>query len=192
MASMNEDLLIIERVLAEDHEAFRELVEKYQNLVYRVCLNVLSIPAQAEEISQDVFVSAFRGLPSYDGSRASFSTWLITIARNKSINAGKKLAPISMEEAPEQATRSRDQPDRMAERSEAMQALDRALGQLPPDRRRAIVLAEIEGLPHEEIALIESVAPGTIKSRVSRARQFLRAALSRPKPITKSTNSAGL
>jgi RNA polymerase sigma-70 factor (ECF subfamily) len=128
-----------------------------------------------EDIAQEVFLAAYKKLPSFDPARSSFSTWLFTIARNKSINVMKKRKILSVSNPPENPDCS--EPGDSLIRNELFVKLDRALKSLSPKHRRALILSEFEALPYEQIAQIEGVRIGTIKSRINRAKHNLKSAL---------------
>ncbi len=171
---MTDDQPIIEKILAGEREVFRLLVERYEDAIMRISYHILHDRHAAEDVCQDVFVSAYRRLASFDGRKGKFSTWLYAIARNASINAGKKRRPAPAGDWVD----DRGAEDREVEGAEIRRALDAALAELPEERRRAFVFAEIEGMPLAEVAAIEGVAEGTIKSRLGRAREALRTKLS--------------
>ena len=98
---MPEDSDIVKHVLNGDVDSFRILVERYQRPVLSMIRRLIWDSHRCEEISQDVFVTAFRKLSTFDPARSQFSTWLFTIARNMSINALKKKLPIPVEHLPE-------------------------------------------------------------------------------------------
>lgn len=179
---MDGDWTSIERVLAGDVEAFRGLVERHQRRVNGFIQNLVRHGPDAEDLVQEVFVAAFRKLDSFDAKRSQFSTWLLTIARNQCLNHLKR-SSISTVVSPEFDIESQTtQPLDEVLSGELHARLDAALGLLPLEQRTAFVLAEIQELPHAEIALIEEVEVGTIKSRVSRAKQRLREILSELNP----------
>jgi RNA polymerase sigma-70 factor (ECF subfamily) len=128
-----------------------------------------------EDIAQEVFLAAYKKLPSFDPARSSFSTWLFTITRNKSINIIKKRTIPPVSNPPENPDFS--EPADSLVRDELFIKLDQALTSLKPGHRRALVMAEFENLPYEQIAQIERVRIGTIKSRINRAKHKLRSAL---------------
>ncbi len=167
----------IAQVLQGDREAFRGLVEAYQNTVVRVCRSILGDHGRAEDLAQETFVTAYRKMDQFDSSKGTFAVWLFTIARRACINASKKSVAIPITELPEQAGSPREMPDQHASRSETFQALDEALATLSEEHRRAFVFAEVEELPYAEIAQIEQIAVGTVKSRVSRAKHVLQGLL---------------
>lgn len=174
---------MIERVLAGDVEAFRELVEQHQRRVFGFVRNLVRHAPDAEDLVQEVFVAAFRKLDSFDAERSQFSTWLLTIARNRCLNHLRRssVATISSTEFDVEA-RTTPPVDTLLSH-ELHARLDAALYLLPLEQRTAFVLAEIQELPYAEIALIEEVELGTIKSRVSRAKQRLREELSDLDPV---------
>jgi RNA polymerase sigma-70 factor (ECF subfamily) len=172
---MPEDSDIIKRVLNGDVDSFRILVERYQRPVLSMIRRLIWDSHRCEEISQDVFVTAFQKLSTFDPERSKFSTWLFTIARNMSINALKKKTPIPVEHLPE-ILDSRNPSHDLSDKEIFMQ-LDETLKALPGKLRRAFVLAEIEQMPYEEIARIEGARLGTIKSRINRARARIYAAM---------------
>ncbi|UCE49110.1 MAG: sigma-70 family RNA polymerase sigma factor [Phycisphaerales bacterium] len=172
---MTQDIEVIRRVLQGDAESFRFLVERYERPIVRMIKNVTGDMEGCEDIAQDVFFTAYRKLSSFDPACSNFSTWLFTIARNRSINASKKKRPRSMVKLPEST--NRDNPGDEIAKEEFFERLDMALQALPSAQRRAFVLAEFEKLPYAEIALIEGARTGTIKSRISRAKRKLRSVL---------------
>src|SRR4030043_1698350 len=172
---MIEETGIIKGVRGGDTESFRLLVQRYQKPVIRMIANLVNDRHICEDVAQDVFLAAYKKLPSFDPARSSFSTWLFVITRNKSINAIKKSRIPSTGNPPEHPD-FQDPVDTLI-RNELFVKLDQALNSLNPEHRRALVLAEFENLPYEQIAQIEGVRIGTIKSRINRAKHRLRSAL---------------
>jgi RNA polymerase sigma-70 factor, ECF subfamily len=115
---------------------------------------------RSEEIAQDIFVIAFQKLSAFDPARSQFSTWLFTIARNKSINTLKKKSPVPMNHLPERAD-SRNPSDELSDK-ELFNQLDEILKALPGKLQRAFILSEFEQMPYEQIAQIERARLGTI------------------------------
>ena len=170
-----EDTDVIHRVLRGDVDSFRLLVEKYRRPVVRFVRNMTNDNHICEDIAQDVLFSAYKMLASFDPHRSNFSTWLFTIARNKTLNALKKKRPVSMSELP-QMHDSRNPSDELSKK-EFLNDFDRILQSLPPKQKTAFVLGEFEKLPYTQIAQIEGVRVGTIKSRINRAKKKLGLAL---------------
>jgi RNA polymerase sigma-70 factor, ECF subfamily len=174
---MNDDLRIIQQVLGGDVDAFRLLVERYQGPLFALVGNLVRDRGDCDDIAQETFLAAYLHLGSYDPRQGRFSTWLLTIARNKCLNGIKKRRPQAMEVLPPPID-PRGPADALIE-AELFGQLDRALAALPFEQRSAFVLSELQGLSHEEICRIESAPLGTIKSRISRAKEKLRSLLPR-------------
>jgi RNA polymerase sigma-70 factor (ECF subfamily) len=172
---MSEDPDIIKHVLNGDVDSFRILVERYQRPVLSMIRRLIWDSHRSEEIGQDVFVTAFHKLSTFDPARSKFSTWLFTIARNMSINALKKKAPIPVEHLPE-ILDSRNPSHDLSDK-ELFAQMDQTLKALPGKLQRAFILAEFEQMPYDEIARIEGTRLGTVKSRINRARLRLRVAM---------------
>lgn len=177
---MDEDLRIIERVLAGNAQAFRELVEAHQRQVFQFVFNMLPRVQDAEDLTQDVFVAAFQNLASYRACQARFSTWLLTIARNRCCNSIRRRQMELPGDLDQPAPGPL--PEESATQRELWQQLSGALEKLPLAQRTAFVLAEIQNLPYSEIAAIEGIEVGTVKSRVGRARDRLRQILKSWRP----------
>src|SRR6185503_6329887 len=136
--------------------------------IFRFASRLLGNWEAAEDVTQEVFLAAFANLSGYDSSRAAFSTWLFTIARNRCLNLLKQRRLIARNEL--DSIRDVAPADPIVSQ-ELSQQLDRALAALPVEQRSAFVLAEIEELPYDEIARIERTSLGTVKSRIHRAKQ---------------------
>ena len=172
---MKDDTKIIRQILQGDVESFRLLLERYEKPVVRMIRNITGCTDSYEDIAQEVFFTAYKKLASFDPACSSFSTWLFTIARNKSINAIKKKRVPTLGELPER-TKPDDPLGNLANK-ELFDELDRVLHTLPGRQKRAFVLAEFERLSYQEIAEIEGIRVGTVKSRINRAKKRLRSAL---------------
>ena len=166
---------VINQVLQGDTETFRLLVDRYQKPIIRFVNHMLNDSHICEDIAQDVFFTAYKSLASFDPDRSSFSTWLFTITKNKSLNVLKKKRPLSMSQLPEKSD-LHNPSDNLSER-ELFAELDKILEALSAEQKAAFVLAEFEELPYAEIAQIEGTKIGTIKSRISRAKEKIKSAL---------------
>jgi RNA polymerase sigma-70 factor (ECF subfamily) len=169
-----EDRELVRRVLAGQTDDFRLLVERHQQSIFRFAAGLIGNWEEAEDVTQEAFLAAFANLSCYESSRAAFSTWLFTIARNRCINLLKRSRPIGLNEPNSIADVAPADP---IVSQEFLQRLDGALAALPVEQRSAFVLAEIEELPHGEIARIERTTVGTVKSRIHRAKQRLQSLL---------------
>jgi len=171
---MIDEQAIIKNIIDGDSQAYRVLVEKYQTPVMRMISNIVNDRHICEDIAQDVFFSAYKKLSTFDIARSKFSTWLFTIARNKSLNALKKKNAQTVDEFPDIAENKKG--DEL-EKQEFINELDKQLHSLPKNQMTVFVLAEFEKLPYEEIAKIEGVREGTIRTRLQRAKRKLAKAL---------------
>jgi RNA polymerase sigma-70 factor (ECF subfamily) len=147
-------------------------VERYQRPLLSLIRNLTPPGADHEGVAQDVFLASYRSLASFDPRRSAFSTWLFTIARNRCRNELARRRPLAGVELPEVVDRR--SPAQSAEEAELSHQLDVALSELPFEQRSAFVLAQLQGLSYEEVARIEGVSVGTVRSRIARAREKLR------------------
>lgn len=169
-----DDRELVIRVLAGQTDDFRVLVDRHQQSVFRFASGLVGNREEAQDVTQEAFLAAFVNLSGYDSSRAAFSTWLFTIARNRCLNLLKQRRPIALAEPDSIGDVASADP--IVSRELSLQ-LDRALSALPVEQRSAFVLAEIEELPYDEIARIERTSLGTVKSRIHRAKQRLQSLL---------------
>jgi len=147
---MSDDYTIIKRVIEGDIESFGLLVERYRRPVLRMVRNVAGVNHLGEDLSQEVFMRAFKKLTSFDPALSKFSTWLFMIARNLALNAFKKRTVPTSGALPEASDSSRPHDNLI--RSEFFEKLDRALDSLPLKLRTAFILSQMEELSHAEIA----------------------------------------
>jgi len=180
-----DDLLLVERVLAGDRRAFEPLVRKHERRVFRLTLAVLGNIEDAEEAMQDTFVKAFRHLDQFR-REARFTTWLTRIAINEAIqkrSKRKNLVPLAeAETATEQFTPKRyeswkSNPEQLYGKQEIHQIVESAIQSLPEIYREAFVLRDIEELSAEEAAEALGITVPALKSRLLRARLMLRETL---------------
>jgi RNA polymerase sigma-70 factor (ECF subfamily) len=172
------DQELLDRVGEKDHEAFRQLVEKHQEKVFRLCLGFLKNPQDAEDLAQDVFLSVYKNARRFRGD-ARVSTWMYRIAVNLCINRLRKESRLKrlisfgilsgspeLERIPGDA----DTPESLLEKRERREVLNRALERLPSNQRIAFTLHRIEGLSHEEVAEIMECSVSAVESRIHRAK----------------------
>ena len=175
---------LIRRARAGDEDAFAELVMMHADRVYGALRRFGLDAAEADEVAQEVFVRAWRGLPRFE-ERARFSTWLYRIAFNEAQRRLSRRPPPRAEtidpdrddpviSLPESA---RLGPEAQTLDREFEQTLERALDQLPTEWRVAVVLRDVEGLSTEEAAEIAGVGQAAFKSRLHRGRMHLRTLL---------------
>lgn len=179
---------LIRRARAGDEDAFAELVAIHADRV-RAALRRFGLDAsEADEVAQDVFLRAWRGLARFQ-QRAQFSTWLYRIAFNEAQRRLSRRGPARAEPDPDRADPDRADPlaslpasahlgpEAQALDHELAQTLERALEKLPAQWRAAVVLRDIEGLSTREAAEIVGVREPAFKSRLHRGRMQLRALL---------------
>jgi RNA polymerase sigma-70 factor, ECF subfamily len=178
---------LIQRCAARDEDACAELVTEHQRMVYQLSLNLLGDHNEALDLSQEVFLRVFRTIHGFRGQSA-LRTWIYRIVVNQARNRQRwwrrrhRAQQVSLDEHlrdygdfPEQTDGA--SPDRMLGRKELADRIRVALDKLPFDQRTAVVLREIDGLSYEEIGFSLGIAVGTVKSRLARAREALRAHL---------------
>ena len=172
------DESIIARCQKGDSPAFELIVLRYQNKVLNLCRYLLKNPHDAEDAAQETFIKSFKNICRYTPD-AAFYTWLSRIAVNTCTDFQRKRALFSLffsdddQDQIELHPTYAPDPEMAYEAQQSMQALQAALKQLSIKLRTVIVLKELEGLSYEEIAGILDVSTGTVKSRVSRAREEL-------------------
>ena len=172
---------LLGRLRAGDGGAFEELVRTYQHRVFGVAFRMLNNAADAEEIAQEVFLRAHRGLADFRGD-AKLSTWLYAIASRLCLNrlgSGERAMTRGGDAVLMQLPHEASGPDTVLEQSELEAALHRAIAELPDERRIVVVLRDLEGLAYEEIAEALDLPVGTVRSRLHRARLDLKDKLER-------------
>jgi len=180
----NHEAALIERCAAGEEAACAELVSGHERMVYQLALHLLGDRDEALDLSQEVFFSVFRTIGNFRGQSA-LKTWIYRIVINQARNRQRwwrrrhQSDQVSLDQhmaahgdlrQPGEHT----SPDRAYARKELAEKLWTALDALPFDQRTVIVLREIDGLSYDDIAFSLGVAVGTVKSRLTRARQTLR------------------
>lgn len=187
MGEREADLALVERVQAGDQQAFGLLVTKYQRKLLRLVMRLVRDPAEAEDVTQEAFIKAYRALPNFRGESA-FYTWLYRIGVNTAKNwlvANGRRMPTVTDIAGDDAEgiddggllRDDETPDRVMMSKQIAATVNAAMAALPEDLRTAITLREIEGLSYEEIAQVMDCPIGTVRSRIFRARDAIAARL---------------
>lgn len=178
---------LIEKAQRDGLDAFGELVLAYQDRVYSHCYYLAGNPEDAQDLAQDVFVQAFKGIRSFRND-ADFGTWLHRIAVNLWINfcrRNKKVVTLSLDEplsvqegeVSRELAATEDSPLEQVERKEFDAMVGTALKRLLPEFRNVLILREIEGYNYDEIAAMLDCSLGTVKSRISRGRKALKVEL---------------
>ena len=178
---------LVDRARRGDLQAYDQLVKRYQERIYATVYHMTSNHEDANDLAQEAFVKAFQALKSFKGG-SSFYTWLYRIAVNKTINFLKQRKnrqhmslndlDFNAEHDPDLVALISDKtPRREAGLAELQEKLNAALLKLSESHRMAVVLHDVQGLSHEEIAKIMRCNIGTVRSRLFYARQQLQALL---------------
>jgi RNA polymerase sigma-70 factor, ECF subfamily len=176
-----EDEELIARCLRGEQTAFTDLFNRFAGGVYRLCYGLVLDKQDAEDVVQESFVYAFKNLNRFDPSRASFKTWLYTIAVSRCRNTYRRKNPLLIDlmqlfrfdiSAPPSET-----PEAILAQRAAQDALVAALADLSPALREAVILRYGHGLTYREMAEIMSCPPKTAESRVRLAHERLRGVL---------------
>ncbi|MCA8951115.1 MAG: sigma-70 family RNA polymerase sigma factor [Planctomycetes bacterium] len=177
----------MQRAQAGDLDAFRGLVEMFQDRVMRLMVNVLRCDrTTAEDLGQEVFLRVHKGLPGFDG-QVRFQTWMHTIAMNVAISeyrkqrAGKRNrttvsidAPVGDSDDFYVVPEGREvEPAERAHQAEFLARVRECVGMLPEEFRTAVVMRDMESLSYDEIAAVLDVPAGTVRSRIHRGRLML-------------------
>lgn len=175
--SADAESALVARARSGDPNAFGELVLQNQDRVYNMILRLVSQPEDAADITQEVFLTAYRKLATFR-QNARFYTWIYRIATNAAFSLLRKRA--TRREVPDPPEIAADRPAaqdgvsaRMEEQDRA-NAVQAALAAIDDDHRAVVVLRDVEGLPYDRIGAILDIAEGTVKSRLHRGRAALR------------------
>ena len=173
---------LIDAARQGDVGSFNQLVLSYQSMVYNFAYRILGDRHAAADATQDAFISAFKAMGKFRGG--SFKAWLLRIVTNACYDQLRRKqrqpstslnALLVLEPAPTQSlTDSRESPEEYTVRQELSKVIQIGIGSLPPEQRITLVLADVQGFSYQEIAGVTGVALGTVKSRLSRARNKLR------------------
>ena len=176
-----DELNVIHRAQQGDAEAFVGLVEAYQGPVYRLALGMGLSPHDAEEVAQETFVAAWRGLPNFRGD-SKFFTWLYQLTHHAAIDFLRREKRhgdmMELSECPE-ISDGEDQPEEVAEKQEDKEAVVAAMQELTPEYREILLLRYMQELDYDEISAVLAVPAGTVKSRLNRAKAQLKETLLR-------------
>ena len=185
-ASGDEDSTLARAAAAGDKAAFEQLIRKYERFVFRTAFYVTGNTEDASDLSQEILLKVWHGLPSFRGD-AKFFTWLVRIAKNASADYMRKISRTPKTEslsAPPEDPDDAPPPDPDADphnactRREQAALLHAAMRTLSEEHRTIVQLRDMEGYSYEALARMLGVEIGTVKSRLHRAREQLRAYLS--------------
>ena len=183
MGDKEVDQQLVERAQRGEKHAFELLVAKYQRRLGRLISRFVRDSAEAEDVTQEAFIKAYRALPAFRGESA-FYTWLyrigINTAKNYLVTLGRRAPTSTQFDAEESADfegsellQDVNTPENIMMSKQVVGVVNTSLLQLPEDLRTALTLREIEGLSYEEISEIMNCPIGTVRSRIFRARESI-------------------
>ena len=178
---------LVRRVQRGDAAAFDGIVAEYQHRIFNMAYRMLNHYEEAADITQEIFVQAYRSIAGYRGD-SSFSTWLHAVAANMCRNRIRRLRRLSVfsaipvEETADpdadmpavQAVAADPSPSETAERNEVRRILLECLAELPEEFGTVVVMRDVQGLTYEEIVAALGCSMGTVKSRLSRGRMMVK------------------
>ena len=188
---------LVKRAQNDDERAFGELVTRYESKVYSLAMKMLRNPEDAEDVLQDTFLRAYRGIKSFKGN-STFSTWVYRITANSALMRlrKKQLPQVSIEDADE-----REAPISIADwapgpveqllNQEMQRVMDEAVEALPPEFRQVFILRDIEELSNADVAEILDLSVAAVKSRLHRARLKVRNRLGQYFNETRANRATG-
>jgi RNA polymerase sigma-70 factor, ECF subfamily len=174
---LERDAQLVHLCLQGDPAAWEELVRRHTRRVYNLCYRFTSRPAEAEDLSQEVFLRVYRTLASYRSEQGGFATWLTRVTRNLLVDNYRRTrrdrVTDSIEDAMprlEEKHSSGRTPDKLALAKELSGQVQDALARLSPELREAVILRDLQELEYSEIREVLDVPEGTVKSRINRGR----------------------
>lgn len=185
---------LVDAAKAGDQRSFEALVTRYRKRIFALALHIIGSASEADDITQEVFLKAYRALPQFEG-RSQFFTWVYRMTVNRSLNARRDRARRSEDGDDPRlelavAIDARSNPSRATELRQQYARLLRALDGLPADMRTTVILVSLQGMSHGEVAVVQNVSEGTIAWRMHEARRRLHEAmapekLQRPRALSK-------
>ena len=173
---------LVAEAKAGDQRAFEALVRRYRKRIFALALHITGSSSEADDITQEVFLKAYRALGEFEG-RSQFFTWVYRMTVNRSLNSRRDHARRGEDTLDDPrlelavAVDSRSNPQREAELRQTYSRLLRALDSLPIDMRTTVILVSLQGMSHGEAAVIQKVSDGTIAWRMHEARRRLHDAM---------------
>ncbi|HCF51508.1 MAG TPA: RNA polymerase subunit sigma-24 [Syntrophomonas sp.] len=182
---MDADIELVKQTLKGDERGFEKLVTKYQDKIYTLCYRYSGNDEDAYDLTQEAFIKAYRSLGTFKGS-SRFGTWLYRVTTNVCLDEmrrRKRHIPAQSLDQPVLGADGEMKPiilddtipiDELYEQKEQAQYIQSLLNQLKPEHRMVLLLKDIMEFSYDEIAQMLNISSGTIKSRLSRARELLR------------------
>jgi RNA polymerase sigma factor (sigma-70 family) len=176
---LDPDSNLVTRCLGGDETAWEQFVRLHTRQVYALCYRFTGSGAEAQDLTQEVFLRVFRSLKSFRSSEGSLGTWLARLTRNLLIDHYRRSRQERVTDSIEdrlpviEETGGASRPDQALAGREASEVLQRALQKLSPDLREAVILRDLEEMEYREIAQVLEIPEGTVKSRINRGRAEL-------------------
>lgn len=178
---------LIRRCVSGDAAAWQEIVQQYNRRIYNICYRFAGSADDAADLTQEVFIKMYRTLNTFDGTRASFMTWVTTVTRNLLVDHFRKGkydrvtdsidAPAGGQEDSltigEHLEDPGITPEAHVQRQQTQKMVQDALQKLSPELREAVILRDLQDMDYKEIAAVLKVPEGTVKSRINRGRTEL-------------------
>jgi RNA polymerase sigma-70 factor (ECF subfamily) len=190
-----QQVALVARCMAGDSGAWELLVRQNNRRVFNLCYRFTGSMTDAEDLTQDVFIKIYRTLGSFDPERAAFTTWMTTVTRNLLVDHFRRTkqerTTDSMDSSPEgeeegsglrlsdRIEDSAPRPDQRVETQEKQKMVHKALQELSPELKEAVILRDLQDMDYKEIAATLKVPEGTVKSRINRGRAELARVLQR-------------
>ena len=185
--------LLVRRCVAGDAAAWEDIVQRYHRRIYNICYRFAGSSADAQDLTQEVFIKMYRTLHTYDSARGAFMTWVTSITRNLLVDHFRKTKQDRLTDSldstssehknalslSEQMQDNSAPPDARVQSREARETVHHALQKLSPELREAVILRDLQDLDYREIATVLKVPEGTVKSRINRGRVELARLLQR-------------
>lgn len=177
--ALDPEYSLVAQCLSGDDTAWEQLVRLHTRPVYALCYRFTGSSAEAQDLTQEVFVRVFRTLKSFRSTEGSFATWLTRVTRNLLIDHYRRTRQERVTDSIEDQLPTLEQegtaerPDRVLAGREASEILQTALQKLSPDLREAVILRDLQEMEYREIAQVLNIPEGTVKSRINRGRAEL-------------------
>jgi RNA polymerase sigma-70 factor (ECF subfamily) len=188
--SLDLERSLVERCLSGDETAWEDLIRSHTRRVYGLCYRFTGTDAQAQDLTQEVFLRVYRTLKTFRAAEGSFGTWLARLTRNLLIDnyrrtRQERVTDSIEEQLPmlEQTVAHASRPDGLVAGREASEILQAALQKLSPELRETVILRDLQEMEYREIAEILHIPEGTVKSRLNRGRGELARVLRRQKVV---------
>ena len=170
---------LVQKSREGNEEAYGVLVERYKTKVFNMAYSLTLNREVADDLAQEVFIKAYYALPRFKG-KAAFSTWIHQITVNHTrdyLRKSSRMKQVPFEETKSEHSTHEDQAEKREREEESAwrkKIVHEAIATLPEKYRTILSLRDIQGLPYEEISLVLNISPGTVDSRLHRARKMLK------------------